>query len=94
MTRLRCSVWGGFQGGLVVLSGGLIAFGLPMHLGCGGLSSTEFPNALVGPGGSVILLDDVEAIAGNPDLTDDERRDELRALGIEDEELIDALLGL
>ena len=55
---------------------------------------TTFPNQLRDADGNTILLDDVEAIVGDDDLTESEKREELRGLGIEDEELIDVLLTL
>lgn len=63
--------------------------------GCGTLVvDTDYPNRLVDAAGRTIFLDDVEAIVNNPELTDDQRREQLRALGLQDEELIDALLQL
>jgi len=63
--------------------------------GCGsGATITTFPNQLVGTDGQLIVLDDVETIVNDTDLTDDEKREHLRELGIEDEELIDILLTL
>ncbi len=55
---------------------------------------TTFPNQLRDASGNAILLDDVEAIVNDAELTEDEKREQLRELGIEDEELIDALLTL
>jgi hypothetical protein len=60
--------------------------------GCGSPPQTDFPNALTGPDGEVILFDDVSSIINDADLSDDEKRDALRALGLEDEKLIDALI--
>ena len=60
--------------------------------GCGTASQTDFPNALRNSDGEVILFDDVSAILSDTDLSDDEKRSALRALGLEDERLIDALL--
>lgn len=54
---------------------------------------TEFQDALVDADGQTILLDDVAAIVNDPDLDDTEKRGALRELGIEDEDLIDVLLG-
>jgi hypothetical protein len=54
---------------------------------------TTFPHQLRDSAGNPILLDDVEAVVAS-DATDDEKRQQLRDLGIEDEELIDALLTL
>ncbi len=60
--------------------------------GCGAPATTEYPDALIGPDGQPILLDDVDAIVDDDDLSDVEKREQLRELGIEDEKLIDALL--
>jgi len=62
--------------------------------GCGSGAPTTFPNQLVDAAGQPIVLDDVETIVNNTDLSDDEKREQLRELGIEDEELINALLTL
>jgi hypothetical protein len=62
--------------------------------GCGSGATTTFPNQLVGTDGQPIVLDDVETIVNDTDLTEDEKRVQLRELGIEDEQLIDALLTL
>lgn len=63
--------------------------------GCGLLSfrNPEFDNAETGEDGQTYVLDDLEAIADDPDLTEDEKRDAFAELGIEDEDLIDALLN-
>ena len=62
--------------------------------GCGSGAATSFPNQLISADGRPILLDDIEAVVNNNDLSDDEKRSQLRELGVEDEELIDALLTL
>ncbi len=62
--------------------------------GCGSGAPTSFPNQLLDAQGQPILLDDIEVIVNNNELTEDEKRDQLRDLGIKDEELIDALLTL
>ena len=62
--------------------------------GCGFSVTADFPNRLVGAGGQSFFLEDLEEIANDPDLDDDEKRAQFRDLGIEDEELIDVLLGL
>ena len=72
----------------------LVALLLTGLAGCGSGAPTTFPNQLVGADGQPIVLDDVEAIVNDTDLTDDEKRNQLRELGIEDEELIDLLLTL
>lgn len=63
--------------------------------GCGLLSfrNPDFDNAETGDDGQTFLLDDLEAIAADPDLTDEEKRDAFEELGVEDQDLIDALLG-
>jgi len=60
--------------------------------GCGNAVQIDFPNRLIGADGQLVVLEDIEEIAQDPDLTDDQRRQRLRDLGIEDEELIEALL--
>lgn len=62
--------------------------------GCGTDVTTEFPNAVSGTGGRPIVLEDIQTIVDNPNLADEEKRSQLRDLGIEDEELIEALLTL
>ena len=62
--------------------------------GCGTIPPTDFPNRLVGAEGQMFVLEDLEEIAADPDLSDDQKRQAFRDLGIEDEELINALLGL
>jgi len=64
--------------------------------GCGVLSARnpDFKNAETGEDGQIYVLDDLEDIANDPDLTDDEKREAFRDLGIEDEDLITALLTL
>jgi len=61
--------------------------------GLGVLQPANYPNAVVGTGGQIILLDDLREIA-NDDISDDEKRDQFRELGIEDPDLIEALLTL
>lgn len=62
--------------------------------GCGTSVSSIAANRLVGATGQEFTLDELEAIAANPDLDDDGKRSAFRDLGLEDERLIDALLGL
>ena len=62
--------------------------------GCGTAVTGNFSNRLVGADGQLLVLEDLETIARDPDLDDGEKRDLFRELGIEDEELIDALLDL
>ncbi len=63
------------------------------HFGCGSAAVLDFPARLVGAEGQVIVLEDLEAIATDPNLDDDAKRQQFRDLGIEDEDLISALLG-
>lgn len=62
--------------------------------GCGANVTATFPNRLEGAEGQRFVVEDIEAIVNDPDLDDEGRREALRNLGIEDEALIDALLGL
>ena len=74
----------------------LMALGMAGLLcaGCGTTVSTDFPNRLIGADGQTIVLEDVEVIVEDGGLSDDEKRAQLRDLGIEDEVLIEALLTL
>jgi hypothetical protein len=60
--------------------------------GCGIRVERDFPHRLIGAEGQRVLLDDIFEILNDPELTDDQRRERLRDLGIEDEQLIDAML--
>ena len=62
--------------------------------GCGFSPQTDFSHALRGVDGQPLLLEDLEVIANDPDRTADEKREAFRELGIEDEQLIEALLDL
>ncbi len=62
--------------------------------GCGPAVTPDYPHLLVGAEGQLLVLEDLEAIANDPNLDDGQKRDRFRDLGIEDEQLIDALLGL
>jgi len=64
--------------------------------GCGTslTTTTSYPNQLIGSAGQTFTVADLESISSDPDLDDDGKRAAFRALGIEDEELIDALLDL
>jgi len=61
---------------------------------CGVSVPSDFANRLIGSGGELVVAEDVDAIVQDVGLTNDEKRAALRDLGIEDEELIDALLTL
>ncbi len=63
-------------------------------VGCVSNNSTDFPNRLVGADGQLFTVEELEEIANDPDLSEEEKREAYRELGIEDEELIDALLEL
>ena len=62
--------------------------------GCGSNVAAIYPNELVGADGQRFTVADLEAVANDPDLDQEAKRDAFRALGIEDEALIDALLEL
>ena len=62
--------------------------------GCGSLIDVEFSNRLVGTDGQLFSVEDLTNIAEDADLSEDGKRQEFRDLGIEDEELINALLDL
>jgi hypothetical protein len=72
----------------------LVMLILSMAWGCGSVSPESFAHRLLDTNGQTILLEDVERIVGDASLTDDEKRAELRGLGIEDEKLMAALLDL
>ncbi len=61
-------------------------------IGCGSGVDINFSNRLIGAGGELVVAEDVAWVVEDPTLSDDEKRIVLRDLGIEDEELIDALL--
>jgi|GEM_PF-3446279 len=52
--------------------------------GCGG----PYPHAILGGDGQPIRAADIRAILDDPDLTDAQRREQLQALGITDEDLL------
>jgi hypothetical protein len=68
-------------------------------MGCGGLpgcgnSPEIYPTQILQPDGSPLYVEDVQAIINDDTLTDEEKAQQIRDLGIEDEELIRAILGL
>jgi len=63
-------------------------------VGCGTTVPSDFPNRLIGADGQQFEVEDLTQIANDLDLDEAGKRQALRDLGIEDEELIDALLGL
>jgi hypothetical protein len=73
---------------------GMGAVILALIPGCGVSVAQSFPNQLVGAEGQRFTVEDLEAIANDPDLDDEEKREAFRDLGILDEKLIDALLTL
>jgi hypothetical protein len=74
-----------------VLSGLLV-----LLVGCGVLTlrPPDFPNAVTGENGQIYVLEDLRAIARDLDLTEQQKRDKYHEMGIEDEDLINALLSL
>jgi len=71
---------------------GAAVVGIPAVGGCG-LPPSSYPHALTNEQGQPILLDDVTDVLDDDSLSDGEKRDALRDLGIEDEKLIDALVS-
>jgi hypothetical protein len=66
----------------------------PFVIGCGTVvTQPNFPACIRNAAGDCILLDDVEPILSDPSLTADQKREKLRELGIEDEQLINALIN-
>ncbi len=70
--------------------------GLVVLAGCGVISAsrTNYATTLTSTDGSPIHVEDVREIVDDNLLTDDEKRGALVDLGIEDDDLIDALLTL
>lgn len=64
------------------------------HFACVSTTQDDFPNRLVGANGQLFTVEDLEMIANDAQLTEEEKRAQFRALGIEDEKLIEALLDL
>ena len=61
--------------------------------GLGVVQVTNYPNAVIGTSGQIILMDDLlEILTDN--IPDDEKRNQFRELGIEDPDLIEALLTM
>lgn len=74
---------------------GVTLLAIPSCLAAGCRSGVvEYANRLIGAQEQLFSVEDLEAIANDADLTDDEKRQAFRDLGIEDEELIGALLTL
>jgi len=74
---------------------GVMLLSLPACL-AGGCQSgaVEYANRLIGADGQRFTVEDLAAIANDRSLSNDEKRQAFRDLGIEDEKLIDALLTL
>ena len=72
----------------------IIALTATAMAGCGNSVTADFPNRLIGADGQRFVLDDLREIANDDSLTEDEKTDAFRELGIEDERLISALLDL
>jgi len=62
-------------------------------IGCGNTPQV-YPTQLLRADGSPIYVEDLQAIVDDNTLTDDEKAQRIRELGIEDEELIRAILGV
>lgn len=62
--------------------------------GCDAVNTMVFPNQVIGADGLPLTLEDIEAVVQDSTLSDDQMRAGLRDLGIEDEDLIEALLLL
>jgi hypothetical protein len=57
-----------------------------------GACQGPYPNAIVDSNGDPISLDKIQAVLDDTSLNDDEKKDELRALGITDEDLLNFLV--
>jgi|GEM_PF-5470630 len=67
---------------------------MPAACGTDLFTPAASPVRETGVNGETLLLDDLEAVARDPDLTEDDKRARFREMGVEDEDLIDALLEL
>ncbi len=67
-----------------------------LHPGCviGIPQGNQFPDAIRANDGSIILREDLEEIANDEDLTEEDKRQAIIDLGIEDPDLIEAILEL
>ncbi len=72
---------------------GCIFLGLTVS-GCGVNNSPTLSNRVVGSEGQLFTLDELQVIASDSTLSELEKREAFRELGIEDEKIIDALLQL
>ncbi len=66
----------------------------PVACGTNIFSSTPATLREKGANGETLVLEELQAIAGDPDLTEDQKRQRFQELGLEDPDLIDALLEL
>ncbi len=62
--------------------------------GCGVSNSPTLSNRVVGSDGQIFTLDEIRETANNQTLSEEEKRNEFRTWGIEDEKIIDVLLQL
>lgn len=76
---------------VMILTLGAVASALSP--GCG-LRVQDSPYREFGADGQAIVFDDIRTIINDSALTTDQKRRELRSLGIVDEDLLDVLLGL
>ena len=78
------------------LAGLIAGAALVSQTGCGVLAArqTEFANQAETTTGRKLFVEDIEEIVNDPDLSAEEKEQALRDLGIEDEDLIGALLTL
>jgi hypothetical protein len=74
----------------------MVIVGLVGLTGCGVLAArrTDFPAAAETETGNQFFVEDIRAIVNDPQLTEIEKREALAELGIEDDDLISALLTL
>ncbi|MHC5112021.1 MAG: hypothetical protein ACYTHJ_19330 [Planctomycetota bacterium] len=73
---------------------GLFPLALVVAGGCGVTAGLDFPDRMYGTDGQVFVVEDLERISNNDNLTEEQKREMFRELGIEDEKLIDSLLTL
>lgn len=62
-------------------------------LGCGNTPAT-YPTQILKPDGAPLYVEELQAVIEDDTLTDEEKAQQIRDLGIEDEELIRAILGV
>jgi len=73
-----------------------LVLGIVLSGGCGTsiLQPARFPNSVLDANGEPLSLEELEAIANDADLTEQQKRDRFAELGIEDPDLIEVLLDL